>query len=522
MNSLFDQLAKIWTELSAAQRLTISAALLAVVVGMTALVYYSSKPQMRLLYGGIDTKEMSQVVASLDEQKIPYEIGSGGRSVFVPAEKVYQMRMKLAAEGIPSGGGVGYEIFDKGNFGISDFVQRTNYVRALQGELSRTIGQLQGVRSARVMIVMPENKLLVSSDHARPTASVFVDIGGQTFGEENVNAIRYLVANSIEGLKTTDVAVIDSKGKMLSSAAEEENVFGAAVGHFKFRKAAEDYLTQKVYTMLAPVVGTDNVVVRVSVDLDFNAQTQVDEKYDPEGQVVRSQTINEDSSSSTDSSPGAAVVGASANTPGDSAAGGASVAQSSNSNSKRNRSTSYEINKSIVETVRSPGSIRSVSAAIFLARQTEKGATTAAPITRTPQELETIRRMVINALGLESGDEAAKRITVEEMNFAQAEAAPAKPSAIDAVQSGAADWLEMGRKLLAIGVAVAIFWVFLGMLKKQKTEQVSFEVIDEKPTAATQAQLAITPEVLNELIQQKPDNVSAALKSWVNAGNSKR
>ena len=519
--NIFDQLVKIWGELTAAQRLTIVVALLAVAAGMGGLIYYSSKPQMRLLYGGIDVKEMSSVVTTLDEEKVPYEMGAGGRSISVPAEKVYQMRMKMAAQGIPSGGGVGYEIFDKGNFGISDFVQRTNYIRALQGELSRSINQLAGVRSSRVMIVMPENKLLVTNDHARPTASVFVDLGGRTFSEENVNAIRYLVANSVEGLKTSDVAVIDSAGKVISSDSADDSTFGAATGHFKFRKAVEDYFTQKIHSMLAPVVGDGNVVVRVSTDLNFDAQTKVEEKYDPEGQVIRSQTTQNDSSSSTESQVGG-TAGVASNTPNGGGTSGA-AGQNSNSNSHKNTTVAYEINKSVVETVSNPGSIKSISAAVFIAKNVETGATTAAPVTRTAAEIETIRKMVVNALGLDPKSADASRVTVEEVVFDKPVVADAKKESAIA-GAAAIDWMDVVMKILAIGAAIGIFMAFLGMLKnQQKNEKAAFEVVEEKNAAEQQRNnTGLTPDVLNELIKQKPENVSAALKTWMTAEQSKR
>lgn len=514
-------MSKIWSELSGAQKLTLTVALLAVVVGMGALIFWSNKPQMRLLYGGIDPKEMSQVVSTLDESKIPYELGAGGRSIFVPAEKVYQLRMKMASQGIPSGGGVGYEIFDKGNFGISDFVQHTNYIRALQGELARSIGQLEGVHSARVMIVLPENKLLVTNQNSRPTASVFVDVGGRKMSEENVNAIRYLVANSVEGLKNNDVAVVDSTGRVLSSDDAESEGVGAATGHFKIRKAVEDYFTQKIQSMLIPVVGEGNVVVRVSTDLNFDLQKLVEEKYDPEGQVVRSQTSQEDTSSSSEnaaSSGGAA--GTASNTPG--AGGGASSGnQSSNNNSRKNRSTAYEINKTISETVKNPGSIKSISAAVFIAKKVEAGSTTSAPVTRTPQEVEALKKMVVNALGMEAKD-AEQRVTVQEVAFEKpAEDPNAKKGGLAAGGAGGTDWLDMGRKAVTILIAVGIFVMFLNMLKKQKNETASVEVMEEK-TITSQGQMNLTPDVLNTLIQQKPENVSAALKTWVSSSTTKQ
>ena len=517
MNSIFEQLTKIWGELTNAQKLTISVALLAVLGGLGALIYWSSKPQMKLLYGGMDPKDMSAVVNALDEEKIPYELTSGGKSIFVPAEKVYQLRMKMAGQGIPSGGGVGYEIFDKGNFGISDFVQRTNYIRALQGELARSISQLEGVRSARVMIVLPENKLVVTSNRAHATASVFVDVGGKRLGEENVNAIRYLVANAVEGLKNTDVAVIDNTGKVLSNEEAEDSSFGAATGHFKFRKAVEDYFTQKVQGMLAPVVGEGNVVVRISADLNFDAQTLVEEKYDPEGQVVRTQTSVEDSSTSSETTSGG-TAGVASNTP---AGGGTtSAGGNNNSSSKKNKTISYEINKSVSETVKNPGSVKSISAAVFIAKKHDNGPTATAPVNRTQQEMDVLKKMVVNALGLD--EKASQSVTVEEVVFDQPQTpADAKKAASAATAANPAEWLDIGRRVLAVGAAVAIFFVFLNMLKKTKTEVANFEVVDEK-TGAAQGPTVITPDVLNDLIQQKPENVSAALKNWVAGSQGKR
>src|SRR5207253_1942651 len=134
----------------------------------------------------------------LDSQNIPHEVGAGGTSVRVPADQVYKLRMDLAGKGLPTGDGVGFEIFDKGQFGLSDFVQRTNYLRALLGELARTISQLTGVRAARVMIVQPENRLLLTEQGVKATASVFVDMGGGRLEVDQVNAIRHLVANAVQ------------------------------------------------------------------------------------------------------------------------------------------------------------------------------------------------------------------------------------------------------------------------------------------------------------------------------------
>src|SRR5580658_319662 len=171
------QLTGIWKQLGLNQRISIVLATAVVFLGLGGVVFMSSRVDYSLLYGKLDEGEASKVIAALDEAKVPYRISRGGGSILVPSDKVYQVRMQMAGKGIPRGEGVGFEIFDKANFGISDFVQRANYARAVQGELARTISQLDQVESARVMLVMPENRLL-SDNLRKPTASVFVRVKG--------------------------------------------------------------------------------------------------------------------------------------------------------------------------------------------------------------------------------------------------------------------------------------------------------------------------------------------------------
>jgi flagellar M-ring protein FliF len=195
-----------------------------VVGGLSALAFWSSRLNYSLLYGKLDEGEASKVIAALDEAKVPYEISRGGGAIMVPADKVYQVRMQMAGKGIPRGEGVGFEIFDKANFGISDFVQRANYTRAVQGELARTISQLDQVETARVMIVMPENRLL-SDAQRKPTASVFVRVKGNgQLPSSAVNSIRFLVANSVEGLQANNVSVVDNMGNVLSQNEDNDSV----------------------------------------------------------------------------------------------------------------------------------------------------------------------------------------------------------------------------------------------------------------------------------------------------------
>src|ERR1044072_7099892 len=177
LSKLLKQLGEIWKQLGASQRISVVAATFVLIAGLGSIAFWSSRTDYGLLYGKLGDGEAAKVVAALDDAKVPYKLGAGGSSIMVPSDKVYQMRMQLASKGIPRGDGVGFEIFQKPNFGISDFVQRANYTRAVQGELARTIGQLDEVESARVMIVLPENRLLLDKDKYA-NASAFGPVRG--------------------------------------------------------------------------------------------------------------------------------------------------------------------------------------------------------------------------------------------------------------------------------------------------------------------------------------------------------
>jgi flagellar M-ring protein FliF len=439
--------------------------------------------------------------------------------VEVPSDRVYKLRMELAAKDLPSGDGVGFEIFDKGQFGLSDFVQRTNYLRAIQGELGRTISQLQGVRAARVMIVQPENRLLVTDENVKATASVFIDLGGGRLELDQVNAIRHLVANAVQGLQPDQVAVVDNHGHVLSEELRQDPSLGTASSQMQYRQQVEDYLSHKVETMLAQVIGPGNAVVRVSADIETEATTRTEEKFDPDGQVVRSQTSSDDTSNSVESRSGGGTVGISSNVPDKaSAENTAARPTTSTEQDRKNRSTTYEINRTLTNTTRSPGTIRNLTAAVLVAlRQAEPGG--AAAVHRTPEELNALRQIVINALGLKlaPGQAPASLVSLEEMPFATEPIS----QQVEALQNDSrwATWIETGRRWLALGGAALVLLVFVRVLSRQKPEPVPVEVLTLPPDLAARSLPSsggnITPEMVNALIRQKPANIGAALRDWV-------
>src|SRR6266498_27828 len=371
LRQLARQLVETWKQLGLNQRVSLALGACVVLAGLLALTFWSGRPDFVLLYGKLDDAEAAKVMAALDDAKVPYKSGRGGSSILVPSDKVYQMRAQLAAKGIPRGEGVGFEIFDKPNFGISDFVQRANYVRAVQGELSRTIAQIDEVDSARVMIVLPENRLLLDKDKF-PTASVFIHVRGNSqLQPQSINSIRFLVANSVEGLKPNHVTVVDNLGNVLSENTDNDSITGLSSTQLAARRNLEQYLGKKAQDMLEKVLGPGQALVRVSADINFDSVTRTEEKFDPDGQVVRTQTKNDeniDTTTSTATSP----VGISANTATET--NNPSPAAGPTSNSKNHKTTgtiSYEIGKTTSSMMQAAGGVKRLSAAVTVAARME-------------------------------------------------------------------------------------------------------------------------------------------------------
>lgn len=515
MKNVFSSFVALWKELGLNQRVSLGLAACVVVIGLGALVVWSRRPDMQLLYGRLSEKDAATIISQLQTQNVPHRVSNGGSTVYVASDQVYRLRMELASKGLPSGDGVGFEIFDKGQFGLSDFVQRTNYMRALQGELARTISQLEGVRSARVMIVQPENRLLLTDQNVKPTASVFVELASSRMDPDAVNSIRNLVANAVQGLSVDSVAVVDQRGRVLSEELRQDPTLGTASSQMRYRQQVEDYFAKKVETMLLPVVGVNNAIVRVSAEIETEATTTTQEKYDPEGAVVRSQTVTEDISNSTEAKAGG-NVGVSANTPDKPSATEAARPTNVSESNRKNRTTSYEIGRSVTNVTRQPGSIRNLTASVFLA---ERGVgADGKSLKRSPEDLQALRQIVINALGVKAapGQTLDSLVSLQEMPF-QAEPVSKQIQQIQS-ETRVQGWLETASRYVAVFVAMVVLLIFWRMLKKQKIEVVPMELLGEggDPTKrALQGNGVLSPEILNELIRQKPANIGTALRDWV-------
>lgn len=530
LSLLARQLVAIWKQLGLNQRISIALTGAVVLFGMVGVGVWSSRPDLGLLYGRLDEAEAARVIAALDESKVPYEARSGG-AIWVPSDKVHQVRMQLAGKGIPRGEGIGFEIFDKPNFGMSDFVQHANFKRALQGELARTISELDLVESARVMIVLPENRLLIGSQK-KPTASVFIRVrGAGVLPASAVNSIRLLVANAVEGLAASSVSVVDNQGNVLSDN-QDDSLAGLSGNQLEARKNLEVYLARKAEGMLETVLGRGQAVVRVAADINWDTTTRFEERYDPDGQVIRTSIIDdEDVQSNVPGTGGAPGVTANAGMETNAAAGGGGM--NSSRTKKKTTNNEYEINRSVSNIMQSAGSIERLSAAVFVAQRFEGTGADRKAVPRAPEELQKLRRIVQSALGILEGDsERTDDVTLEEMPFND-------QPILELTRQLEKDqrwqqWLGIGQTLLFPGLAAIALFLFWRAYKRSNAEDVMLGLpLDETlgpgqgspggrrgPGRQTQPETpaVVTVEVLNQLIRENPANMTQAVRSWMNRG----
>lgn len=528
LSQLGQQLLAIWRQLGVSQRVSIALTGLLVVAGLLGVGLWSSRASYSLLYGKLDEAEASRVIAALEESKIPYEARGSG-AIFIPSDKVYQVRMQLAGRGIPRGEGVGFEIFDKPNFGISDFIQRANYVRAVQGELARTIGELDQVESARVMIVIPENRLILAQQQ-KPTASVFVRVRGGQLPQAAVNSIRWLVANAVEGLQVRSVSVVDNLGNVLSDN-EDDSIAGLSNTQLSARKNLEQYLAGKAEDMLEQVLGRGQAVVRVAAEINWDTITRFEEKYDPEGQVSRSETTEDENTESTNPSSGAGGVPGVASNTGVETNAVAGAGSGLSRTKKKTLTSQFEINRTISNLMQSAGGLQRVSAAVFVAQRFEGTGADRKAVPRTPEELSKLKRTVQGALGIVEGDETRMdQITLEEIPFSE------QPS-VDLLrelekQDMQQYWIGVAQRLTYPVLAVVALFLFWRAFKRTKAEDVTLglPILNEEHQGNGASNGngvpgrnghgenggVVTVEVLNQLIRENPASMSQAVRTWMN------
>ncbi|MDI3470774.1 MAG: Flagellar M-ring protein FliF [Pseudolabrys sp.] len=377
------------------------------------LIVRATTPEMAPLFTDLSLDDSASIVKDLDRQGVTYSIKNDGAIVMVPKDKVMRLRMTLAEAGLPKGGGVGYEIFDKSDaLGATSFIQNINKLRALEGELSRTIRSIDRVEAARVHLVLPDRPLF-SRDKVEPSASIVLRLRG-TLERGQIRAIRHLVATAVNGLKPERISIVDENGNLLADGAEPDGVNSAATDDR--RAAYERRLRQQVETIVSSVVGAGRSRVEVAAEFDMNRITQTSDKYDPDSRVLRSSQTREEQSSSTQ--PGDSPASVSSELPG--AQKPADNGQKE-SNKKTEEIVNYEISRTTKTEVTEAGRVSRISAAVLVDgtySKNDKGEVVYTP--RSKEELDRIAALVRSAIGYD--EKRGDHVEVVNLRFAQAPA----------------------------------------------------------------------------------------------------
>lgn len=345
--------------LSTAAKVGLGAGVLALAGIVAAVALLGSSGEYQYAYTNLSQEDSAEIAVKLKGAGIPFRLEAGGAALSVPAAKVYDVRLLLAADGLPRASGSGFELFDKGDFGVSEFTQKVNLRRATEGELARTIGGIAGVRSARVHLVLAEKGVFKGDD--RPaSAAVMVNLQpGHALSERELAGIRHLVASAVPGLPAEGVTIVDGRGAVLST----EEQWGADVQGYQ-RKVERD-LEQRVVTLLEPVVGAGQVVARVTADVDAAEVTTTDDAFDPEGAVLKSErTVAQNQNSDSQKRQG--VVGAAANQPLVPAQQNQPGTQTKSSSTNNEETRNYEVSRTTTRTIVKSPRLTRLSVAVLL------------------------------------------------------------------------------------------------------------------------------------------------------------
>ena len=506
------------------QRMIILIALAGSVAGLIALTLWVQQPDMQVLFTNLNGEDAAAIIDKLKETKVPYETTGGGSTVLVPSAQVHDLRLQLASQGLPHGGGVGFEIFDRTSIGMSEFVQKLNYRRALQGELARTIAQMPEVERARVHLAIPERRLF-ASEQEKARASVIVSLrNGQVLTQSQVQGVIHLVSSSVEGLQSRDVTIVDGHGRLLSSTTGDETT-GLTNTQLEYQRSIEKDTETRIQTMLERIVGPNKAVVRVSSVVDFRKVETTEERYDPNSQVVRSEQRGQEKSNGSNGLTGG-VPGVQSNVPPGTEQEPSPT--SSSSSQTKNETVNYEISRTVSKIVEPVGVVKQLSVAVLVdgiyeaAKGAEGGEKTESPrkyVPRSEEELKRIEDIVKKAMGFSA--ERQDQVQVVNVQFGN-EAEEQTVGGTEAASEGVKTWLPYLRYVIALLLFAVIFLFVVRPLMTMlaaTSEQMQAEAsVSALPSAmGVEASLPGNQDraQIIDMARKNPDTAAVVVKQWL-------
>jgi flagellar M-ring protein FliF len=523
-----------------ASRLLAMVAVTAALIGFFAFVIMRvTTPQMTTLFTDLSAEDSSGIIKDLERQAIPYELRNDGAVIMVPKDKVTRLRMKLAESGLPKGGGVGYEIFDKSDaLGTTSFVQNINHLRALEGELARTIRAIDRIQAARVHLVLPERPLF-SRETPEPSASIVVRVRG-ALEPQQIKAIRHLVSSAVSGLKPQRVSIVDESGQLLADGATGDN--DNAVGDER-RAGFEKRMRSEVEAIVSSVVGAGRARVQLSADFDYNRITQTSDRFDPEGRVLRSSQTREESSATAETNGQVTVNN---ELPGNQR-GADNAAPARDQSKKTEETNNYEISHTTKTEVTEAGRVNRISVAVLVDGsyvKNDKGEMVYQE--RSKEQLDRIAALVRSAIGFDQ--KRGDQVEVVNLKFAEAPAvAPiAEPAGLFGMLQFTKDdvmyVIELGVMML-LGLVV-LFMVVRPLVKRIIASEVmtapaelpALTDASATPAAPTGQSLVPSPNATSQLIdvaqvqgqvhaqsvhrvgalaEQNPNETASIIRQWL-------
>ncbi|MGN1055211.1 MAG: flagellar basal-body MS-ring/collar protein FliF [Comamonas sp.] len=526
------------------QRLMLGGVGALVVAGLVAAMLFSRQPDYRMLFSNLSDKDGGAIVAQLTAMNVPYKYTEGGGAIMIPADRVHDVRLKLATQGLPKGSVSGFEIMETSKFGITQFQERVNYQRALEGELTRSIQGLAAVQSARVHLALP-NQNGFFREQQKPTASVLLTLyPGRMLDRTQIAGIVHLISSSVPEMTPSAVSVVDDSGKLLSQAPNPDES-PVDLQQLMYQQQLEKQYTQRILDILEPVVGKGNVKAQVTAELDFSRTESTSELHAPnQGQApsaIRSQQVLE-STGEREPVPPTGIPGAVSNQPPQAAQapinGAAPQLQAANEQnmmlipgSKRESVTNYEVDKTVRVTRNSTGTIKRMTAAVVV--NYLPGTPLEAGATATPQAMSEAQQAQMLALVRETIGYSAER--GDSVNLMNAPFQQEQRVASDLPFWQQPETLDMVRSIAwPVGLVLAALIVMLGVVRpmlkaRKKRELAKLDLLEAeqlerpalaapKPGEPTVEQLRL--EQARALAKQNPIAVANIVKTWVNGENA--
>ncbi|HWW08198.1 flagellar basal-body MS-ring/collar protein FliF [Collimonas sp.] len=488
------------------------------VAALAAFWLWSRAPDYRVLYSNLSDRDGGAIIASLQQMNIPYKFAEGGGAVLVAAEQVHEARLRLASQGLPKGGSVGFELMDNQKFGVSQFAEQVNYQRALEGELARSIESISAVEAARVHLALPKPSLFVR-DQQKPSASVVLTLHhGRAIDDGQVSAIAHLVSSSVPELNAKNVTIVDQSGNLLSTPATGNR--GLDASQLKYSQEIEQSYIRRIEAILQPIVGASNVRAQVAADIDFSTVEQTDEKYtpnqDPTKAAIRSQQSSDANqqgatppggvpgalSNQPPSNPTAPISTTAPNQPGGANAQNNQANAANNaprsggsSNVRRDVTTNYEVDKTISHVQQSAGAIKRLSVAVVVNYRGAANAQGKAVAQALPAaELEQVKNLVKQAMGYSA--ERGDSLNVVNSQFAGDAPEPElpvwrQPDNIELAKTA-------GKYLL---LAIVGLWLWFGLVRPLLRKHL------QGPQTATAAEAEAAAAIANAMSEPSPEQV---------------